>query len=42
MTLDPAVHAAVIHGLKIIVELCLCVYGAFLAVLAYGFFRTKR
>ena len=42
MILDPSVHAACIHGLRIVLELCLTVYGIFLAVLAYGIFRTKR
>ena len=42
MTLDPAIHAACIHGLRIVLECCFAVYGTFLAVLAYGIFRTKR
>jgi hypothetical protein len=42
MTLDPAIHAVCIHGLRIVLELCIAVYGTFLAVLAYGIFRTKR
>ena len=42
MILDPAIHAAVIHGLRIVLECCLAVYGTFLTVLAYGIFRTKR
>ena len=43
MILDPSVHAACIHGLRIVLELCLTVYGIFLAVLlAYRIFRTKR